>query len=170
VLFNNAGGWFDQYSLVDTPEESWDKVIDVNVKGTYLCSKYVIPKMREKGGVIINMGSVDALRGINEAASYCAAKGAVINLSRQMAIDYGKWNIRVNCICPGAIDTQPGVDWSKFPSQHSLFGRVGKPKEVAELALFLASEKSSYLTGAIIPIDGGAWSPGKIIEIASANS
>jgi len=171
VLFNNAGGWFDQHSLVETSEESWDRVMNVNLKGTFLCSRYVLPKMIQRNkGVIINMGSVDGLRGVNEAASYCAAKAAVVNLTRQMALDYGKWNIRVNCICPGAIDTHPGIDWSKIPSQLSLFGRVGKPEEVAELALFLASEKSSYITGAIIIIDGGEWGAGKFIEVGKAES
>jgi NAD(P)-dependent dehydrogenase (short-subunit alcohol dehydrogenase family) len=171
ILFNNAGGWFDQHSLLETSEESWDKVMDVNLKGTFLCSKYVLPKMiQHKKGVIINMGSVDGLRGVNEAASYCAAKAAVINLTRQMALDYGKYNLRVNCICPGAIDTHPGIDWSKIPSQLSLFGRVGKPEEVAELALFLASEKSSYITGINILIDGGEWGAGKFIEVGKAES
>lgn len=166
ILFNNAGGWFEQHNLVETSEESWDKVMDVNLKGTFLCSKHMIPKMIQQGkGVIINMGSVDGLRGINEAASYCAAKAAVVNLTRNMALDYGKFNIRVNCICPGAIDTKPGIDWSKAPSQLSLFGRVGKPEEVAELALFLASDRSSYITGAIIIIDGGEWGAGKFIEV-----
>lgn len=170
ILFNNAGGWFDQHSVVETSEESWDRVISVNVKGTFLCSKHVIPKMKERGGVIINMGSVDGFRGVNEAASYCAAKGAIVNLTRQMALDYGKWNIRVNCICPGAINTKPGIDWSKVPSQLSLFGRVGKPEEVAELALFLASDKSSYITGSIVLIDGGEWGAGKFIEVPSRDS
>jgi NAD(P)-dependent dehydrogenase (short-subunit alcohol dehydrogenase family) len=171
VLFNNAGGWFDQHSLVETSEESWDRVMNVNLKGTFLCSRYVLPKMIQRNkGVIINMGSVDGLRGVNEAASYCAAKAAVVNLTRQMAFDYGKWNIRVNCICPGAIDTHPGIDWSKIPSQLSLFGRVGKPEEVAELALFLASEKSSYITGINIIIDGGEWGAGKFIEVGKAES
>jgi NAD(P)-dependent dehydrogenase (short-subunit alcohol dehydrogenase family) len=171
VLFNNAGGWFDQHSLVETSEESWDRVMNVNLKGTFLCSRYVLPKMIQRNkGVIINMGSVDGLRGVNEAASYCAAKAAVVNLTRQMALDYGKWNIRVNCICPGAIDTHPGIDWSKIPSQLSLFGRVGKPEEVAELALFLASEKSSYITGINIIIDGGEWGAGKFIEVGKAES
>ena len=168
ILFNNAGGWFDQHSVVDTSEESWDRVINVNLKGTFLCSKYVLPKMvQQKKGVIINMGSANGLQVVDEAASYCAAKAAVIHFSKQMALDYGKYNIRVNCICPGAIDTHPGVDWSKAPTQHSLFGRVGKPEEVAELALFLASDKSSYITGVSILIDGGEWGAGKFIEVLS---
>lgn len=94
ILFNNAGGWFDQHSVVETSEESWDRVMNVNLKGTFLCSKYVLPKMiQQKKGAIINMGSVDGLRGVNEAASYCAAKAAIVNLTRNMALDYGKWNI-----------------------------------------------------------------------------
>lgn len=166
ILFNNAGGWFDQHSVVETSEESWDRVMNVNLKGTFLCSKYVLPKMiQQKKGAIINMGSVDGLRGVNEAASYCAAKAAIVNLTRNMALDYGKWNIRVNAICPGAIATKPNVDWSKTPSQLSLFGRVGKPEEVGELALFLASDKSSYITGINVIIDGGEWGAGKFIEI-----
>jgi NAD(P)-dependent dehydrogenase (short-subunit alcohol dehydrogenase family) len=166
ILFNNAGGWFDQHSLVETSEENWDKVMNVNLKGTFLCSRYVLPKMiQQNKGVVINMGSVDGLRGVNEAASYCAAKAAIVNLTRNMALDYGKWNIRVNCICPGAIATKPNVDWSKTPSQLSLFGRVGKPEEVAELVLFLASDKSSYITGINIIIDGGEWGAGKFIDV-----
>lgn len=153
ILFNNAG-IFAIGSVIDTDEESWDRVIDVNLKGTYLCSKFVIPKMIQQGkGVIINMGSVDGIDAVANSAAYCAAKAAIIQLTREMALDFAQSNVRVNCICPGPILTKPDLVVPK--SQFSLFDRPGKPEEIASVALFLASDESSFITGSAIVADGG---------------
>lgn len=161
IMFNNAGV-FAIGSVVDTDEETWDKIIDVNLKGTYLCSKYVIPKMvQQRKGVIINMGSVDGIDAVANSAAYCASKAAIIHLTREMALDFAQFNIRANCICPGPILTKPGLVVPK--SQLSLFDRPGKPEEIARVALFLASEESSFISGSAIVADGG-FIAGRYVE------
>jgi NAD(P)-dependent dehydrogenase (short-subunit alcohol dehydrogenase family) len=153
VLFNNAGV-FAIGSVIDTNEKSWDRVINVNLKGTYLCSKYAIPKMIQQGeGVIINMGSCDGIDAVANSAAYCAAKAAIVHLTKEMALDFAHSNIRVNCICPGPILTKPALKMPK--SQLSLFNRPGKPEEIANVALFLASDAASFITGSAILVDGG---------------
>jgi len=165
ILCNNAGVVIRK-SVVETSEEEWDKVLDITLKGVFLLSKAALPHMmRNGGGKIINTGSGWSLKGGPRAAAYCAAKAGVFNLTRAMAIDYGPHNIRVNCVCPGDIDTpmlrsecdQLGEDWQKFKAESATrpLNRVGTPEDVAQAVLFLASRMSNWITGAALVVDGG---------------
>ncbi len=165
ILVNNAG-IIRRASVIETSEEEWDRVMAVNVKSIFLLSKYAIPYMvRAGGGVIINIASGWGLVGGHKAVAYCASKGAVVLLTKAMALDHGEQNIRVNCICPGDIDTnlirkeaeqlgEPMERFLKMASQRPL-KRIGKPEEVAQAALYLASDASSFVTGASLVVDGG---------------
>ncbi len=165
VLYNNAG--INYYGrIVDTAESAWDRVMAVNVKSVYLTCKYVIPvMMTQKKGTIINTGSSASLVGLDNLAVYTASKGAVLQLTRNMALDYAKDGIRVNALCPGVTTTemtQQVIDDDPDPlAARERFDRViprgsmADPIEIANVALFLASDESSYITGAAIPVDGG---------------
>jgi NAD(P)-dependent dehydrogenase (short-subunit alcohol dehydrogenase family) len=152
--------------VVELTEDEWDRALDVTLKGIYLLSHEVIPHMiRGGGGKIINIGSGWSLKGGPCAASYCAAKGGTVNLTRAMAIDYGKHRIRVNCICPGDVDTpmlhsecaQLGEDAQTFMREaaNRPLARVGTPDDIAKAALFLASPMSVWITGVALVVDGG---------------
>ena len=165
ILVNNAGV-IVRKEVVETSEKEWDFVLGVNLKGVYLVSRYVIPYMAKTGGgSIINIGSGWGLKGGPKAAAYCASKGGVVNLTRAMAIDHGRQGIRVNCVCPGDIDTpllrseaaQLGVNLDEFLKEAAdrPINRVGRPEDVANAVLYLASDLSSWVTGAIIIVDGG---------------
>ncbi len=165
ILFNNAGV-IKRKSVVDLKEAQWDKVINVTMKGAYLLSRYIIPYMiKTGGGSIINTGSGWGLKGGPNAVSYCAAKAGIVNMTRAMAIDHGKHNIRVNTVCPGDIDTpllhdeaaQLGEDDATFMKEAAdrPLKRVGQPIDVANTVLFLASDLSSWITGTSILVDGG---------------
>jgi NAD(P)-dependent dehydrogenase (short-subunit alcohol dehydrogenase family) len=165
ILFNNAG-IIRRASVVELSEEDWDRVMAVNVKSVYLMSREVIPLMAKSGGgSIINTASGWGLAGGPRAAVYCASKGAVVLLTKAMAIDHGSQKIRVNCICPGDTDTamlrneaqQLGENEDRFlkESAHRPLGRVGKPEEIAQAALYLASDASSFVTGTALVVDGG---------------
>ncbi|MCP4895812.1 MAG: SDR family oxidoreductase [bacterium] len=165
VLFNNAGVAVRK-NTVDLTEEDWDLALDVTLKGIYMLSHYVIPHMiAGGGGSIINTGSGWSLKGGENAISYCAAKGGTLNLTRAMAIDHGKHSIRVNCICPGDIDTpmlrgecaQLGEDEDEFMKDAAdrPIARVGTPEDVANAVLFFASDLSTWVTGAHLVVDGG---------------
>ena len=147
-------------------KEEWDLALDVTLKGIYLLSREVVPQMaRNGGGSIINIGSGWSLKGGPKAVSYCAAKGGAVNLTRAMAIDHGPHNIRVNCICPGDIDTpmlrsecaQLGEDVQSFmkDAANRPLARVGVPQDVANAVLFLASPMSTWITGTALVVDGG---------------
>ncbi|MCB2202627.1 glucose 1-dehydrogenase [bacterium] len=165
VLYNNAG--INHYGkLADTDEADWDKVMAVNVKSVYLTCKYVIPVMAaQKKGSIVNTGSSASLVGLESLAVYTASKGAVLQLTRNMALDYAKDGIRVNALCPGVTATemtQQVIDDDPDPkAAQERFDRViprgsmADPVEIANAALFLASDEASYITGAAIPVDGG---------------
>jgi NAD(P)-dependent dehydrogenase (short-subunit alcohol dehydrogenase family) len=165
ILFNNAG-IIRRASVLELSEEDWDRVMAVNVKSIYLMSREVIPLMAKSGGgSIINTASGWGLAGGPQAAAYCASKGAVVLLTKAMAIDHGAQKIRVNCICPGDTDTamlrsearQLGENEERFlaGSAHRPLGRVGKPEEIAQAALYLASDASSFVTGTALVVDGG---------------
>ena len=165
ILCNNAGV-IVRKSMVDLSEEEWDLFLDVTLKGIFLLSREAIPHMAKNGGgVIINTGSGWALKGGPQAASYCAAKAGVLNLTRAMAIDHGKSNIRVNCVCPGDIDTpmlrseceQLGADPAAFMREAAArpLARVGSPEDVADAVLFLASDMAGWITGTQLVVDGG---------------
>jgi NAD(P)-dependent dehydrogenase (short-subunit alcohol dehydrogenase family) len=164
ILFNNAG-IIRRATVMDLPEEDWDRVMAVNVKSIYLLSREVIPHMEKQGaGSIINTSSGWGLAGGAKAVVYCASKGAVVLLSKAMAIDHGP-RIRVNCICPGDTDTrmlraeaaQLGEDADHFlaDSAKRPLGRVGSPEEIAQAVLYLASDASSFVTGTTLVVDGG---------------
>ena len=164
ILFNNAG-IIRRASVMDLGEEDWDRVMAVNVKSIYLLSREVIPHMEKQGaGSIINTSSGWGLAGGAKAAVYCASKGAVVLLTKAMAIDHGP-RIRVNCICPGDTDTgmlraeaqQLGEDYQPFLSESARrpLGRIGKPEEIAQAVLYLASDASSFVTGTALVVDGG---------------
>jgi NAD(P)-dependent dehydrogenase (short-subunit alcohol dehydrogenase family) len=170
ILYNNAGV-NSSGSVVDATEDDWDQSFAVNAKGTFLCSQAAAPSMvASGGGSIINQGSVAALVGVANFASYCAAKGAVVALTRSMSVDLAPRGVRVNVICPGTVYTplmepmlraRGGGDMdaglaltvAKYP-----IGRLGTPEEIAAVALFLASDDSSFLTGSVITADGGMTS------------
>ena len=163
ILFNNAG-IIQRTSVPNTTESDWDRVMGVNVKGVFLMSKHAIPVMLD-GGVIINSGSGWGLVGGPNAASYCASKGAVVQLTRAMALDHAKQGIRVNCICPGDIDTpllmneadQLMVNRETFRTAAAdrPLGRIGTAKDVAQSVLYLASQASGFVTGTTLVVDGG---------------
>jgi NAD(P)-dependent dehydrogenase (short-subunit alcohol dehydrogenase family) len=169
LLCNNAGIGSTTDVVACEPDE-WDRVMTVNVKSVYLGCKYAVPHMIEQGGgVIINTASVAGMVGIVKRASYCASKGAVIALTRQMAIEYVGQNIRVNCLCPGTVDS-PWVERllqqtdDRVAARQALearqpMGRLGTPQEVAAAALYLASDDAAFITGTGLVIDGG-WTAG----------
>ena len=165
VLFNNAGVYYPHTALECT-EEEWDLQIDINLKGTFLMSKYALPAMIARGrGVIINNSSGWGIVGGDAAVAYCASKGGVVLLTKAMAIDHGRQGIRVNCICPGDVDTpmlpddarRRGLKWEDYlaGAANRPMGRIGTPEEIAKAVLFLASDDSSFMTGAALVVDGG---------------
>jgi NAD(P)-dependent dehydrogenase (short-subunit alcohol dehydrogenase family) len=162
----NCTGIAIRKDIVELTEDEWDLALDVTLKGIYLLSREVVPHMiRSGGGSIINIGSGWSLKGGPRAASYCAAKGGAVNLTRAMAIDHAKHNIRVNCVCPGDVDTpmlrsecaQLGEDREAFMREaaNRPLARVGTPDDIANAVLFLASPMSSWITGASLVVDGG---------------
>jgi NAD(P)-dependent dehydrogenase (short-subunit alcohol dehydrogenase family) len=165
VLFNNAGVT-RRASVLGTSEEEWDWVMEVNVKSVFLMSKAAIPEMiKNDGGVIVNTGSGWGIVGGKDAVAYCASKGAVIQLTKAMAIDHGPQNIRVNAICPGDTDTPMLAEEARQLGQsHDAvlaesvqrpLGRAGRPEEIAQAVLYLASDASSFVTGTTLLVDGG---------------
>jgi NAD(P)-dependent dehydrogenase (short-subunit alcohol dehydrogenase family) len=166
IIYNNAGVGFSSplsmSDVINTPEADWDRVIAINLRSMYLTAKYGIPEMiKSGGGSIINTASIAALIGSEAAHAYTAAKGGMVALSRALAVEFGPKNIRVNCICPGAIDTPmiaPVVDPLKKsgqPFMTSPIRRLGTPEDIANCALYLASDESGFVTGATIVVDGG---------------
>jgi NAD(P)-dependent dehydrogenase (short-subunit alcohol dehydrogenase family) len=165
ILVNSAG-IIRRASVVDTAETEWDRVMAVNVKSIFLLGKHAVPVMaRGGGGAIINISSGWGLRGGRKAASYCASKGAVVTLTKAMALDHAAQNIRVNCICPGDTDTpmlrreaaQLGDTVEGFLAEAARrpLGRIGTPEDIAHAALYLAGDAASFVTGSILVVDGG---------------
>lgn len=165
ILFNNAG-IIRRASVTELSEEEWDRVTAVNVKSAFLMCKYALPVMVQAGGgVIINSASGWGLVGGPQAAAYCASKGAVVLLTKAMAIDHGPQNIRVNCVCPGDTDTpmlreearQLGQSEERMLQQarERPLQRIGTPEDIAQAVLYLASDASSYVTGTALVVDGG---------------
>ncbi len=165
ILFNNAG-IIRRASVLDLSEADWDRVMAVNVKSIFLMSKFAIPIIEKSGGgSIINTASGWGLAGGAKAVAYCASKGAVVLLTKAMAIDHGPQNIRINCICPGDTDTpmlrsearQLGAATGRFLQEAAQrpLQRVGTPEEIAQAALYLASDAASFVTGTALVVDGG---------------
>ncbi|MCK5736386.1 MAG: SDR family oxidoreductase, partial [Spirochaetaceae bacterium] len=173
ILVNNSGIGSESTPdrVTDISMTDWDRVIDVNLRGVMLTSKFVLPGMIERGkGSIINISSIRGLLGNPNLASYCASKGGVVLLSREMALDYARYGVRVNCICPGFVNTEMfRVYLSKQDNpeealrvfrEMSPLNRVGEPEEIAKTVLFFANEASSFITGAVLPVDGGYTASG----------
>jgi NAD(P)-dependent dehydrogenase (short-subunit alcohol dehydrogenase family) len=165
ILFNNAGVFYPQTTL-ECSEREWDEQIDVNLKGTFLMSKFALPAMIGQGrGVIVNNSSGWGIVGGDHAVAYCASKGGVVLMTKAMAIDHGARGIRVNCICPGDVETpmlpldakMRGLKWEDYIAGCASrpLGRVGTVEEIAKAVLFLASDDSSFMTGAALVVDGG---------------
>lgn len=170
IVFNNAGTIYVNRNLVETSEDEWDATLGSNLKSIFLMSKYAIPRIAETGGgVIVNNASIFGLVGGSGVAAYCAAKGGAITLTKAMALDHAAQNIRVNCICPGSVDTPMlenemrelgglETELPKFASRHPM-NRIASPEEIARAVAFLASDDASFVTGIALPVDGGrsAW-------------
>lgn len=164
VLFNNAAIQVNKW-IEDTTPEEWSRQMAVNVGGLFLCVKAFLPQLRANRGVIVNMASVNAYFAEPMCAGYCATKGAIVALTRALAIDLGRSGIRVNCICPGYIDAglaegyfqaqpDPAAARAAAGNLHAM-GRIGRPEEVARVAVFLASGEASFMTGSAVAVDGG---------------
>jgi len=165
ILFNNAGVFYPQ-TAIECSEREWDEQIDVNLKGTFLMSKFALPTMiAQHSGVIINNSSGWGIVGGDHAVAYCASKGGVVLMTKALAIDHGAQGIRVNCICPGDVETpmlpadarMRGRKWEDYIAGCASrpLGRVGSAEEIAKAVLFLASEDSSFVTGSALVVDGG---------------
>ena len=165
ILVNNAGIYM-QANAVEMTEEGWDRILDVNLKGVFLCSKYCIPEMiKVGGGTIVNIGSEAGIVGIKNQVAYNVSKSGVIALTKSMALDFALHNIRVNCVCPGTTETplvKAAVERAPDPAaaRRALeeirpANRLGRPEEIAAGILYLASDESLYATGSILSIDGG---------------
>jgi len=168
VLVNSAGV-FERRPLAESDEAFWDSMIDINLKGTYFCSRAALPALEESGGAIVNLASIAGLEGYAGVTVYCASKGAIVNLTRAMAIELAP-AVRVNCVCPGVIDTDmarlgfsedgaPRADLDDQAEFHPM-KRVGTAEEVAKAILYLASPDAGFITGAALPIDGGVTAGG----------
>jgi NAD(P)-dependent dehydrogenase (short-subunit alcohol dehydrogenase family) len=166
VLVNNAGVLPSRETVLRTEEEDWDQTMRVNVKGVFLMSKAVLPVMVAQGtGAIVNLSSITGLVGLPIRPAYSASKGAVAILTKQMAVDFGRHGIRVNAVSPSFVITSinramfdrmraDGAAWERLLDEH-LIRRLGDPRDVANAALFLASDEASWITGVTLPVDGG---------------
>ncbi|HKD66026.1 MAG TPA: SDR family NAD(P)-dependent oxidoreductase [Candidatus Binataceae bacterium] len=164
VLYNNAGIEGEAAFLAQFSNEAFDRVIAVNLRGVFLGMKAALPHMIQRGGSIINTASMAATVAQKGGAAYCAAKAGVVALTKVAALEYARYNIRVNCICPGAVETpmlerlaeRHGATPSQVFANVAAIGRAAAPEEIARVALFLASDDSSYATGSTFQIDGGS--------------
>ena len=164
VVYNNAGIEGRGAKLADMPEDAFDQVIAINLRGVFLGMKYSLPHLVERGGgSIVNTASIAGMVAVRGSAAYCASKAGVIAMTRVAALEYARYKIRVNCICPGAIATpmvkrimgdETEMDAHAL-SRISALGRIGQPEEIARMALFLASDEASFATGAPFVVDGG---------------
>ena len=166
ILYNNAGVYWNGRDgrITDIAEEDWERVLAINLRSVFLFCKYGLPLLMKQGGSVINTASSAGVIGIPDCDAYTATKGAIVQLTKSMAAEYGRYNVRVNCIAPAAIMTpmmrQSNPENSSFDEERFLklrtpLRRYGTPEEIAKVALFLASAESSYLNGAIIVADGG---------------
>ena len=166
ILYNNAGVYWNKKDgrLTEIEEENWDKIIAINLRSVYLFSKYALPLLMKQGGSIINTASSAGMIGIPNCDAYTATKGAIVQLTKSLAAEYGRYNVRTNCISPAAIMTpmvkesnppDSTFDENSFLNLRTPLRRYGTPEEIAQIACFLASDAASYLNGAIIAADGG---------------
>ena len=165
ILVNGAGVIYRNRTVEQTTEEEWDMTFDTNVKGAFLMCKYAMPALRQTHGNIVNIASYVGLVGFAGASAYAASKAALVNLTRSLALDHAREGIRVNCVCPGSVDTDMIHEaWRLYGDEEKAqrvwaekhpLGRIATPDEVARAILFLASEEASFITGAALPVDGG---------------
>jgi NAD(P)-dependent dehydrogenase (short-subunit alcohol dehydrogenase family) len=160
ILCNNAAYLTDWNDLIESTTEEWERAFRVNLMGAYNLTKEVLPRMiRQKHGSIVNIASIQALVGCPTSVAYTSMKSAMLGLTLSTAYDYGPQNIRANAICPGPIQTRispkPGEASYQWQCDQTMLGRVGYPREIAYAALFLASDEASFVTGAVLPVDGG---------------
>ena len=164
VLVNNAGV-YSRYPAHETPLEEWDRMLSVNLRGTFVCCRAAIPALRDRpNGKIINIASVSGLQGSKHSAAYSASKGGVVNLTRQLAVEYAEDEINVNAIAPGVIKTAQNAKWrANNPEQvdrwkqQTPWPRFGTPQDVADAALFLSEDRSDFVTGHVLVVDGGRF-------------
>ena len=165
ILVNNAGIWRPG-TVVSLSESTWDAVIDTNVTSVFLVSRQFVPAMVErKSGAVVNVASVAGMVGAADASAYAASKGAIINLTRSMALDFAPYNVRVNCICPGLIDTGMGDDVVAHYRPDAIaaesktgwqpLGRIGSAEDIAKAILYMVSEDALFMTGSAVVVDGG---------------
>ena len=161
ILYANAGIQFGK-SVTETSEEEWDRLMAVNVRGAFLCCKAAIPALQKRGGgSILITGSANSFMTEPRLAAYCSSKGALVMLARSVAIDYARDRIRANVICPGWVDTPINAEYLDTPENRAFgdslhpLGRIGMPEEIARVAAFVVSDSASFMTGAIVPVDGG---------------
>jgi|SRR5208282_346373 len=161
ILVNNAGIFIEK-SFEETSEEVWDKIINTNLKGPYLCARRCVPELlKQNGGKIINLASIDSFIAEPNASAYCASKAGIVGLTTSLAYELAPKRINVNAIAPGQIDTPMIEEWLKNPEtvrtliSKTPFGRIGKPTDIAAAAAFLASDESEFVNGAVIAVDGG---------------
>jgi NAD(P)-dependent dehydrogenase (short-subunit alcohol dehydrogenase family) len=166
VLVTNAGVFSPSATIEDTSEDDWDRVHSVNLRGMFLCIKYAGPHVRRPGGSIITMGSIDGLYALPKNVAYAATKGGVIAMARSIAVDYAPQGIRVNCICPGWIDTPMNAAYfDARPGERERvtglqpIGRLGTPEDIAAVAAFLASDEAGFIAGVPLIVDGGITTP-----------
>jgi len=162
IVVNTAGVGDDDDMTAETTDANFDRIMSVNFRGTFHVTRAALPLLKERGGSIINVASIAALKGYKTASIYCATKGAMVSFTRAVAVEYAEYGVRANVICPGHIDTpmfrRPGVDVAAKTARAITtipLGRVGVPGDLTGLALLLASDAGSYITGAVIPVDGG---------------
>lgn len=160
VLCNNAAYLGEFHAILESTQAEWDRCIQVALLGTHHCTRAVLPHMiAQRQGSIVNIVSIQALVGCPTSVAYTTTKAGLLGYTLSAAYDYGRHNIRVNALCPGAIQTRispkPGEPHYQWQVDQTMLGRVGMPREIAYAALFLASDESSYVTGAVLPVDGG---------------
>lgn len=172
VLINNAGISGGARRLHELEVDDWDRVMAVNLRGLFLCAKYALPYLMNRRGTMVNVASTYGLIGAPQSPAYCASKGGVVNLTRQLAVDYGPSGVRVNAVCPGYVDTDMGGRRGRLAPEQAAaalerresnaarqpLGRQAHVDEVARVVVFLASEASSFMTGSILTVDGGCTS------------
>jgi len=163
VLVNNAAR-FLMKGILDTSDEEWDGLLATNVRGVFVHSRAALPRLAEQGSsAIVNLASISGLVGMPQQAAYCATKGAIVQLTRQLAVEFAPQGVRVNAVAPGAIETRflldalppdPEPILAEIAASHPI-GRNSQPAEIAEVVAFLASDRAGFMTGAIVPVDGG---------------